>query len=313
MPVSTPTAAIARNRFGLGAIPGETVPADPRGWLIDQLARYDPRPAALTGQPDGRALAAAYAAPRRDTVRAADRMAMRQDARQAIQTAYRQAVNRRTAAALATPTPFLERLVHFWSNHFAISAEKPPVTALAGHYEADAIRPHILGRFADMLVAVERHPAMLVYLDQARSIGADSPAAARMALRDPARRRGLNENLAREILELHTLGVRSGYAQADVTALANALTGWSVADGGHVFRPQQHQPGTPLILGRRYDQPGAAQGEAVLRDLAAHPATARHLCTKLARHFSSDVPPPALVARLEAAWRRSTCRPCTAR
>ncbi|HEX8445917.1 MAG TPA: DUF1800 domain-containing protein [Sphingomonas sp.] len=304
-------AAIAQNRFGLGARDADAAIADPHRWLTDQLDRYDPRPAALRDQPDGRALLLAYGAVRRDATTEAERMTMRQDANQAIQAAYRAAVNARTAAALATPTPFPERLVHFWSNHFALSADKPQVTALAAAFEAEAIRPHLLGRFEDMLVAVAQHPAMLYYLDQDRSIGGDSPAALRAAARMPARRRGLNENLAREILELHTLGVRSGYGQADVTAFAEALTGWSVAcaqedtPGQFLFRAGQHQPGPRTLLGRRYAQPGVAQGRAVLADLAASPATARHVATKLARHFSADTPPPGLVTRLEHAYRDS--------
>src|SRR4030095_2566219 len=182
--------------------------------------------------------------------------------------------------------PFVERMVHFWSNHFAVSVEKPGVTAIAGAFEAEAIRPHALGRFPDMLLAVERHPAMLPYLDQARSIGPNSPAALRAAERNPDRRRGLNENLAREIMELHALGVRSGYDQEDVTELARAMTGWTIggvlpqmqgtSPGAFVFVPALHEPGSRTVLSRRYDQPGEAQAEAMLRDLASLPATARH-------------------------------------
>jgi len=203
--------------------------------------------------------------------------------------------------------------VHFWSNHFAISTEKPQVAALAGAFEAEAIRPHVLGRFEDMLLAVERHPAMQVFLDQVRSVGPDSMAAMRADARDPQHKRGLNENLAREIMELHTLGVRTGYTQDDVTEFARALTGWSIVGpkggggvpGSFVYRPGLHEPGERTIRGRRYAEQGEAQALAVLHDLADAPATARHVATKLARHFAGDDPSPALVARLDRAFQAS--------
>jgi uncharacterized protein (DUF1800 family) len=202
--------------------------------------------------------------------------------------------------------------VHFWSNHFAVSVDKIAVVGLAGAMEADAIRPHVLGRFEDMLLAVARHPAMLLFLDQANSIGPDSAAGRRAAEND--KRRGINENLAREILELHTLGVRSGYTQADVTEFARALTGWTVAgrapaaqpaDGAFQFRPALHEPGTRTVMGRSYPQPGEAQALAILHEAATAPATARHIATKLARHFVADDPPPAVVQRLADAFQRS--------
>lgn len=309
---ATTTAAIAVNRFGLGARPDESPPADPRGWLLDQFERYQARPAPWSGQPDTAALAGAYGAQQREVrqsqadVKAAARQQLQRETREA----YRNAVDARVTSALVTPAPFVERLVHFWSNHFAVSVEKPAVAALAGAFEAEAIRPHVLGRFEDMLVAVERHPAMQIFLDQVRSIGPDSMAAQRA----PGRQLGLNENLAREILELHTLGVRSGYQQADVTEFARALTGWSIgglgarAEGepGHFeFRPRLHEPGARTILGRTYAQQGEAQALAVLHDLAHSEATANHLATKLARHFVADTPPPALVTRLSDAYLRS--------
>ena len=196
------------------------------------------------------------------------------------------------------------RLVMFWSNHFCVSANKGPVRGMAGAYEREAIRPHVLGRFVDMLLAVERHPAMLVYLDNHVSIGPNSRAGLNRGL-------GLNENLAREILELHTLGVGGGYTQEDVTNLARILTGWTVANlanpvgepGRFFFAPARHEPGAWTVLGKRYGEAGMAAGEAVLRDLARHPATARHIARKLARHFVSAEPPAALVARLTPASR----------
>jgi uncharacterized protein (DUF1800 family) len=312
-------AAIAVNRFGLGARPGEPLPADPRGWLIEQAdpraSAYQAMPPALSGEPSSAALAAQFADRQRALRDAsdADKPAVRKQYGEQIRDIYRNAVDARVTSALTTNAPFIERLVHFWANHFAVSIEKPPVAILAGSFENEAIRPHVLGRFEDMLVAAERHPAMQIFLDQARSVGPDSPAAARAAMRNPDNKRGLNENLAREIMELHTLGVRSGYTQADVTEFARALTGWSLGamtanaaknpndptpPGAFVFRPRLHEPGVRTVMGKQYAQTDEAQPLAVLHDLANSPATARHVAEKLARHFVADTPPPALVDRL---------------
>lgn len=210
----------------------------------------------------------------------------------------------RLDAACTAEIGFVERLVWFWSGHFCVSADKGGVRPLAGAFEREAIRPHVLGRFADMLVAVESHPAMLLYLDNARSIGANSQAGLR-------RGKGLNENLAREILELHTLGVRSGYTQDDVTTFAKVITGWTVRParqeqgGVFEFNPRMHEPGSQTVLGRSYPEGGIDQGRAVLADLARHPSTAEHIAVKLARHFVADEPPHELVASLADAFRRS--------
>ncbi|MES2989439.1 MAG: DUF1800 domain-containing protein [Pseudomonadota bacterium] len=236
---------------------------------------------------------------------------------------YAAAVGARANVALGSPAPFAERLVHFWANHFAISADKLQVIGLAGAFEFEAIRPHVMGKFGEMLHAVERHPAMLLYLDQAQSIGPNS-----MAGQVAQRRRagngnmpGLNENLAREILELHTLGVRTGYGQADVTEFARAMTGWTVSGlgrgqgarfagtdgepGGFVFAERLHEPGARTIMGKSWGEQGEGQAAAVLDMLATHPATARHIATKLARHFAGDEPPVTLVAKLEGAFLKS--------
>lgn len=328
-------AAIALNRFGLGARPEDTPPTDPKGWLLAQFEQYQPLPAAWSNQPTSVALATQLGEQRQQNVanansqtsasdaaasdmaaKQAEKLAANKALRGEIRDIYRTAVNARVVSALTTPTPFVDRLVYFWANHFAISTDKPQVTALAGSFEMEAIRPHVLGRFDDMLIAVERHPAMQLFLDQTRSVGPDSMAAMRAEQRDPDHKRGLNENLAREIMELHTLGVRSGYTQADVTEFARALTGWSVAGvkgpqpgnaapGAFVFRATLHEPGTRTILGRRYDQSGEEQALAVLHDFAAAPATAQHIAGKLARHFVSDNPPPAVVDRLANAFERS--------
>jgi uncharacterized protein (DUF1800 family) len=309
-------AAVALNRFGLGARDDEAPPADPKAWLLAQLDRYEPKPAAWATLPDAQTLVQSLAAARQQGASGADeaaKLAARQMVRTEVRDAYRDAVDARVQSALTTGAPFVERLVHFWSNHFAISTEKPQVAALAGAFEVEAIRPHVLGRFEDMLLAVERHPAMQVFLDQVRSVGPDSIAAMKAQARNPQRKEGLNENLAREIMELHTLGVRTGYTQDDVTEFARALTGWSVvgpkamggAPGSFVFRPNLHEPGERTIVGRRYAESGEAQALAVLHDLAAAPATAHHLATKLARHFGGDDPSPALVARLAHAFASS--------
>jgi uncharacterized protein (DUF1800 family) len=312
------TAAIALNRFGLGARPDTPPPAHPKAWLLDQFARYEPRPAAWAALPSAGAIAADFVSNRQDMRSAedAEKDMARKLLRQETRDTYRLAVNARAASALASETPFVERLVHFWANHFAVSADKLVVIPFAGVFEAEAIRPNVLGRFEDLLLAVERHVAMQLYLDQAQSIGPNSQLAGRAAMLNPQRKPGLNENLAREIMELHTLGVRTGYNQADVTEFARALTGWSTgglgrgqrfggAPGSFVFRPMMHEPGVRTVMGKTYAQPGETQSRAILHDLATAPATADHIATKLARHFVSDTPPAALVQRLSTAFRTS--------
>jgi uncharacterized protein (DUF1800 family) len=215
------------------------------------------------------------------------------------QQIYLEEAKSRLDAALDSDVGFVERLVWFWSNHFCVSADKGGVRPLCGAFEREAIRLYVRGKFADMLIAVESHPAMLLYLDNARSIGPDSFAGLR-------RNKGLNENLAREILELHTLGVRTGYSQDDVTTLAKVITGWSIVPprldsergGEFLFNPRLHEPGPQRIMGREYQDNGFEQGRAVLLALARSPATAKHIATKLARHFVADDPPLTLVDRL---------------
>ncbi|MFL2546671.1 MAG: DUF1800 family protein [Candidatus Rariloculaceae bacterium] len=308
-------AAIAANRFGLGARPGDLaeIGNDHRDWLLSQLT------AESTTEPSGLTSAAivdqfqSLQQNRNDAGRA-DEEDRAEEAAQAYRSFIReqylsQSVSRYEIAT-ATDAPFRERLVHFWSNHFAVSADKQVVTPLAGTLENEAIRPHVSGCFADMLLAVEKHPAMILYLDNQLSMGPESRAA-----RGAARRggdRGLNENLAREILELHTLGVSGGYNQDDVTTFAKVLTGWSIAGdrdsqsatGEFVFRSNAHEPGAKTILGKRYSEDGEGEGEAVLADLARHPATARFLAEKLARHFVADDPPPELIEELADTYTR---------
>jgi uncharacterized protein (DUF1800 family) len=217
-----------------------------------------------------------------------------------IQKTFRAEALARLQRSVLADCGFPERLVAFWSNHFCISANKGPLARMwAGAFEREAIRPHVLGRFADMLKAVEQHPAMLFFLDNQQSLGPDSRAGIN-------RKRGLNENLAREIMELHTLGVGSGYNQDDVTSLARIITGWTFVGrqgilgtpGSFVFNANAHQPGPQTLLGKTYEADGVEQGEAALADIARHPSTAKFIATKFARHFVADEPSPALVARL---------------
>src|SRR3954453_14685185 len=224
-----------------------------------------------------------------------------------IQKTFRAEALARLQRAALVECGFTERLVVFWSNHFCISASKGELARIwAGAFEREAIRPHVLGRFADMLKAVEQHPAMLFFLDNQQSLGPDSRAGQN-------RKRGLNENLAREIMELHTLGVGGGYTQDDVTSRARTLPGGTFpgrqgqlgVPGSFVFNANAHQPGAQRLLGKTYENNGLAQGEAALADIARHPATAKFVATKFARHFVADDPPPALVARLQDVFRKS--------
>jgi uncharacterized protein (DUF1800 family) len=224
-----------------------------------------------------------------------------------IQKTFRAEALARLQRATLAECGFAERLVAFWSNHFCISANKGGLARMwAGSFERETIRPHVLGRFADMLKAVEQHPAMLFFLDNQQSLGPDSRAGQN-------RNRGLNENLAREIMELHTLGVGGGYTQDDVTSLARVITGWTFAGrqgqlgdpGSFVFNANAHQPGPQQVIGKIYEANGLAQGEAVLADIARHPSTAKFVATKFARHFVADDPPPALVARLQDSFAKT--------
>lgn len=311
-------AIIANNRFGLGARPGDPDRRDdPRGWLLEQVrARAKPEPA-VRELPHSSEVLTAIQALRREQRESSTAAARTPDIVQrygrVVRSHYLEQATARYAAAAATDRPFCERLVHFWANHFAVSADKQPIPAIAGLFENEAIRPNVTGKFADLLLAAERHPAMLLYLDNVQSIGPGSKLG-KIARRRGRRSLGLNENLAREILELHTLGVDGGYSQNDVSTLAEAITGWSIGGAGErgrfadgtpgtfEFREAIHEPGAKTVLGKRYAEGGLDQGVAILRDLGAHPATARHLCTKLVCHFVADDPPTGLVDRLSAAW-----------
>lgn len=292
---------IATTRFGLGFGPQETrlTDADVMKWLWSQVQK----PEAAS-----RDFAALPSTAQYISVVQQDRLKKNQegkrDMHQALRSAYQNELQARITHAVTTPTPFYERLVNFWSNHFTVSIQKGAVRGIAGSYEREAIRPNVTGKFEDMLLAVVRHPAMLNYLDNAQSIGAESMAGMR-------RNKGLNENLAREIMELHTLGVNGGYSQTDVTTFAKVITGWGIAGpketnpGTFLFAPNRHEPGAQTVLGKTYPAAGEQQGVAVLRDLAKHPATAQHLAFKLARHFIADVPPDSAVKQIAAAFSQS--------
>jgi uncharacterized protein (DUF1800 family) len=320
------SAALALHRFGLGPRSGTVaaIAADARGALLAELDRPGAARIPDADLPaSGAAARAAFefqesqrlarqaqrAARAASPPAGADAATQSKPAEAAApamragppvpQQLYLAEAKARIHGALGAEIGFAERLAWFWSNHFCVSADKGGVRPICGAYEREAIRPHVLGRFGDMLLAVEQHPAMLIYLDNARSIGPDSIAGLRQ-------KRGLNENLAREILELHTLGVRTVYTQEDVTRFANVITGWTVVPprreptrgGVFEFNPRMHQQGAQTIIGHTYPDNGEEQGRAVLATLARHPATGKHVAAKLARHFVSDTPPPALVERL---------------
>jgi uncharacterized protein (DUF1800 family) len=328
---------MAVKRFGLGPRPGElqSVSADPRGAILGQLgansaAVTSPAPQ-LPGQPDSReawlvtrrfqienAIAAKMAPPPPAPPVVSDAKGI-QPQRQAMLNPpatsaaapatppkpvdpagpiYQGELASRYKRSVNSPAPFVERLVWFWSNHFCIAVNKDDmIRAMAGAYEREVIRPHVLGRFRDMLGAVAHHPAMQIYLDNRGSIGPDS-------LVGRWHNRGLNENLARETMELHTLGVSGGYSQTDVTQFAKVLTGWTVADmeavdpGATIFIAEDHEPGPIDVLGRTYGEPGKAQLDHVLDDLVRHPATAKFLATKLAGHFVGPNPPQPLIDQM---------------
>ncbi|MEM7689765.1 MAG: DUF1800 domain-containing protein [Pseudomonadota bacterium] len=341
--------SVALNRFGYGIRAGESASTDPKADLLRQLEQFDPRPGPLTARPDTSGEAGALLRIIREgrRERASDPSYSMEDGAAATSEArtgrsaraqqlaglppeyraklreafgrYRKDAATRVRVTVASSTPFAERLVHFWSNHFSVSTGKPGTPFEVGNHEFNAIRPRLTGTFADMLKAAVLSPAMLLYLDQFQSIGPNSTfgqGQARRA-RGNGRRRGLNENLAREVLELHTLGVDGGYSQADVTGLARALTGWTIPNlariarfaedkpGGAAFVAVAHERGTRRVLGKSYPDTGADQAIAILDDLAAHPSTARFIATKLARHFTTDDPPQSLIARLERDFSRT--------
>lgn len=302
--------AIAAHRFGLGARPGEIAraSANPKAWLMDQLASPAPQPLADDGQPFPNA--GKLVSDEEDYKVLKFKTKGDKAARKAAKRAkggmggvrrqeYAAEMASRLALGCTTDRPFCERLVRFWSNHFTVSGARHKVMTYAGAFEREAIRPHVAGTFEDMLFAVAMHPAMQVYLDNWHSIGPNAPA----AKGDGGK--GLNENLGRELMELYTLGVDGGYTQADVIAMAKLLTGWGLYDGhpdGFGFYDARHEPGPIVLRGKTY-KPGWDGSVAAIKDLAHDPATARHIARKLAVHFIADDPPKESVARLEKAFK----------
>ncbi len=360
-------AAVAARRFGLGEPTLDAIGGDPRGWLDAQIgpadAQRDPAGRRLPGAAEALRRHAEIVRAQRQTRRAAMPAAEASgdaaaDAPMAERASRGEAagaldnepnlrdltlgdIRTRLSTAASTSRPFAERLAMFWANHFTVSTAKNNLRGIVGAFEREAIRPHIAGRFEDLLRAAVRHPAMLRYLDNERSAGPGSRAVQRGLRRarevgeaEAPRITGLNENLAREVLELHTLGAaaaRTGvYTQADVTAFAAVLTGWRVpadaylddaagvgnrrtgrdavaplgSDSPTRFDPVWHEPGSKTVLGQRVDE-GLDGLDRVLTMLARHPATARHVATRLARHFVADDPPADLVERLRDAYVRS--------
>lgn len=317
-------------RFGLGRRPDEPVALDERGWLRAQIAGAPPmRPVPPGADAAGlreafRRIRAVQPGGGRTSGSARDAEEAQRALAEARRALRRVAVAEGTstfALRVTTTRPFAERLAAFWSDHLCISiGGKLLVGPLAGSYERDVIRAHLFGRYEEMVLASARHPAMLLYLDNAQSVGPRSAAVARAAraasrgrggaMATNAARAGLNENYARELLELHTLGVNGGYTQQDVTELARLLTGWGttgVASGAvpqFEFFQNRHEPGRKTVLGQRYSD-GEAEGVRAIRALCRHPATATFIATKLARHFVADEPPASAVERLARVFRES--------
>jgi len=293
-------ASIASHRFGYSEASLRTLQSDPRGWVLAQMAHPAPFDASgLINSADAITLTReVFKAARQTqsvTAKAApmDELGTMTPSRQTLRQTNLRGLQRRWQHVVGTDTPVAERWVQFWANHFCVAATKAATLALVWPHEYEAIRPHAFGDFKDLLRAAILHPAMLLYLDNAQSIGPDSPAGLR-------RDKGLNENLARELLELHTLGVNGGYSQHDVTQAARLLTGWTIppqADGQVSFVARLHQPGSKLVMGKTYPE-GSQALDILLLNLSQSPACAKHLASKLARHFVADDPPAELVAAL---------------
>ncbi|MFT5131667.1 MAG: hypothetical protein ACI9SC_000126 [Gammaproteobacteria bacterium] len=313
---------IASNRFGFGAKPGDLVRigASPKQWLLDQIQRPQTLSTKVASGSSAVKAFLTFRNKKRDQMQSGkgttNDVKDVMNLAQVMRPIYLDHVMARSKQVIESNSPFYERLVHFWSNHFAVSADNPQMYGLVGALEVEAIRPNITGYFSNMLLAVETHPTMLTYLDNFQSIGPKSTMAKIGGKRRINHKFDINENLAREILELHTLGVNAGYTQADVTTFAKVISGWTYGGlfqdrtdrgkaGEFAFNDLMHEPGAKTILNKQYRQMGFQQGVAVLRDLALHPRTARHLATKLARHFVSDEPSEDAIDKLSQAYLQS--------
>ena len=300
-------ATIASHRFGYTETSLRAIQPDPRGWVLEQFRH----PAAMdaNGLIDSVAAmqltrevlkGALQAKPDTDGKKTDDALGSATPSRLELRKTNLKGLQRRWQHIVSTPTPVAERWVQFWANHFCVAATKGSMLALVWPHEYEAIRPNAFTDFKTLLRAAVLHPAMLLYLDNAQSIGPDSPGGKR-------RQKGLNENLARELLELHTLGVNAGYTQEDVTQTARLLTGWTVGPqtaGKVAFVPVIHEPGSKTILSKRYAE-GPQALDQLLGDLSLHPACARFVATKLVRHFVTDEPPAALVDAVALRFRES--------
>lgn len=285
---------IIANRFGFGVDPknSKQLNRNPYLWVKNQLNQKEtdtPYIKSLASSSDlNKKLLAVRATKDRNKIKAVEK---------SFRKLFANEIKQRTLHAINTNCPFLERLTYFWSNHFTVSVQKRELFHLAGAFEREAIRPNILGDFSDLLINAIMHPAMLVYLDNIRSFGPNSK-------RGINRKKGLNENLAREILELHSLGVDGGYVQEDVIALAKLITGWTVANRGEKagqfsFAKNAHEPGVIEFFGRHYENPGFHRGKAALKYIANHPKTAEHIARKLVIHFISEDAPEAIVKKIK--------------
>jgi uncharacterized protein (DUF1800 family) len=294
---------IAANRFGMGRTPVEAraYSGDPRGWLADQVLGAD-WPEELLAAPT---LAEIYGQVAQSRMAARESEEARTVSKKLLGDAIRFEAELKLRTAVLSRTSFAERWVWFWGNHFTVSRRAlvdKVIGALAGAFERESIRRHAFATFDVMLTSAIQSPAMALYLDNISSVGPNSRVGSKAKI-------GLNENLSREILELHTLGVDGGYTQDDVKALAAILSGWSFGKPGKSktgavfeFRKSRHEPGPKRLLGRNFAEEGAGEGEKALAMLGRHPSTARFIATKLARHFVADDPPEAAVERLSGVF-----------
>lgn len=307
-------AFLASHRFGLGPRPGEidTISPDPRRWVVEQIGP-SPLPAELRDLDTTRERLEQFYQQKDIQAQGGGRHVFRERVFPEIATCFQLRVN--------TERPLIERMVAFWSNHFTIGVGRARAAVLAPIFQREAIRPHVFGRFEELLFAAVTHPAMLDYLDNVRSVGSRSRLGVRRGL-------SLNENLAREVLELHTLGVDGGYTQPDIENLAAVLSGWGVYDprlearrprferlmqgepvsvdvGSATFYHFAHEPGPKTLLGKRYAENGPDELRSALRDIASHPSTARFIATKMARHFVADEPPAPVIKKLVGVYQNT--------
>ncbi len=287
---------IAETRFGYGIKFPEA--ADPQGWLTRQLAHGAQAIPSVESSTERMRAFRDYQQAKQQAKQSNEMSGF--DQRLPDQT-FRADLSTRQLAMANSETPFVERLVAFWNNLLCVSTlGNQPILMLAVPYENEVVRPHLTGSYAEMLHASATHPAMLIYLDQARSVGPNSRIGKR-------RKRDINENYARELLELHTLGTRH-YDQTDVRQLAYLLTGWTIhrKQAEVQFRRAQAEPGEFTVVGHSFRSGRPEALREVCERLAVHPATARRISRKLAAHFVADAPPDGLVSTMAEAWLEST-------